>query len=106
MAENLAAQTVGVVRDAQHRSGRSGPGTVRIEAPTLPVAGSDDIDCAVVTTVRQLGLGGCAAAVADEYGEHPEIATARMVWALDVVRAVYSPLTIPAQPRGPLALGG
>jgi hypothetical protein len=28
------------------------------------------------------GAGGCAAAVAQEYGEHPEAAAARMRWAL------------------------
>jgi hypothetical protein len=28
------------------------------------------------------GVAGCAAAVAAEYGEHPDVAVARMRWAL------------------------
>ena len=28
------------------------------------------------------GVAGCAAAVAEEYGEHPDVAVARMRWAL------------------------
>jgi uncharacterized membrane protein len=31
------------------------------------------------------GATGCAAAVAAEYGEHPETAAARMRWALSLV---------------------
>jgi hypothetical protein len=30
------------------------------------------------------GVTGCAAAVAAEYGEHPDVAVARMRWALAV----------------------
>ena len=30
------------------------------------------------------GVAGCAAAVAAEYGEHPDVAVARMRWALAV----------------------
>jgi uncharacterized membrane protein len=33
------------------------------------------------------GAAGCAAAVAAEYGEHPETAVARMRWALALVDA-------------------
>jgi hypothetical protein len=33
------------------------------------------------------GAAGCAAAVAAEYGEHPETAVARMRWALSLVDA-------------------
>jgi hypothetical protein len=44
---------------------------------------------AVATTLRKLGIRGCAAAVACEYGEHPDTACARMLWALATVRASY-----------------
>ncbi len=44
---------------------------------------------AVANTLRKLGIRGCAAAVAGEYGEHPDTACARMTWALKTVRATY-----------------
>jgi hypothetical protein len=44
---------------------------------------------AVATTLRKFGIRGCAAAVAGEYGEHPDTACARMTWALATVRASY-----------------
>lgn len=44
---------------------------------------------AVATTLRKLGIRGCAAAVAGEYGEHPEIACPRMAWALATIRTSY-----------------
>ena len=44
---------------------------------------------AVASTLRRLGIRGCAAAVAGEYGEHPETACARMTWALATIRASY-----------------
>jgi hypothetical protein len=37
---------------------------------------------AVCDTMLRLGAGGCAAAVAGEYGDHPETAVPRMRWAL------------------------
>lgn len=36
---------------------------------------------AIVTVTSTLGRTGCAAQVAQEYGEHPETAAARMRWA-------------------------
>jgi hypothetical protein len=45
---------------------------------------------AVTTTVRRLGTRGCAAQVAQEFGEHPETAVGRMRWALGVVRQAYA----------------
>jgi hypothetical protein len=38
------------------------------------------------------GAGGCAAEVAAAYGEHPEIAAARMLWARAVVEHGARPL--------------
>ena len=45
---------------------------------------------AVTVTVRRLGARGCAARVAQEFGEHPETAVGRMRWALGVVRQAYA----------------
>ena len=37
---------------------------------------------------RHGGTRGCAAACAAEYGDHPEIAPARMRWAVSLARSV------------------
>jgi hypothetical protein len=39
------------------------------------------VDQAIAAAVRALGARGCAARVAQEYGEHPETAAVRMRWA-------------------------
>lgn len=44
---------------------------------------------AVAATVRQHGSRGCAALVAQEYGDHPEIAAARMRWCLAEIADTY-----------------
>lgn len=44
---------------------------------------------AVAATVRTHGTRGCAALVAQEFGDHPESAAARMRWALGLVDDVY-----------------
>jgi hypothetical protein len=60
---------------------------------------------AVAMAVRALGGRGCAELVAQEFGDHPETAVARMRWARTVVaeafggsgpRSAHAPL--PAQP--------
>ncbi|MGI5246085.1 hypothetical protein [Dactylosporangium sp. CA-139066] len=48
-----------------------------------------DIRDAVAATLRSLGVKGCAARVASEFGDHPETAVTRMAWALAQVRATY-----------------
>ena len=40
---------------------------------------------AIAATIREFGAQGCAARVAQEYGEHPEIAVLRMRWARALV---------------------
>jgi uncharacterized membrane protein len=66
--------------------------TVRAEAlfasdlqpSDLPTAAA--VAAAVHATLRNRGgATGCAAAVAAEYGDHPETAPARMRWALALV---------------------
>src|SRR5437762_7759300 len=36
---------------------------------------------AIMQTVRSLGTRGCAARVAQEFGDHPDLAVRRMCWA-------------------------
>lgn len=59
----------------------------------------DEVREAVACTLRRLGMKGCAALVADEFGEHPDTAVTRMTWALQAVRAAY-----PAGPQAPAGL--
>lgn len=46
---------------------------------------------AVVTdVVDRLGETGCAELVAQEFGEHPDCAILRMLWARDAVRLAFA----------------
>ena len=52
---------------------------------------------AIAAATRTFGDLGCAARVAQEYGEHPEIAAGRMRWARTAVARVFaSPSSDPA----------
>ena len=94
--------------------GRELPSTfeaVRAEAlfaSTLQPSGSasaDQVRRAVTTTLRRLGIHGCAAQMASEFGDHPDTATARMCWALATIRTVYpTPSMSPTPDLRPLAL--
>ena len=42
------------------------------------------------------GVRGCAGEVGAAYGEHPEIAAARMRWARRLVEAIYQPASGPS----------
>jgi hypothetical protein len=83
--------------------------TVRAEAlfaSALQSSGSpspDQVRRAVATTLRRRGVGGCAAQMAGEFGDHPDTAVARMSWALATIRTVYPVPTTPAAKRRPLA---
>jgi len=55
-------------------------------------------------TVRQLGVRGCAGRMAQEFGDHPEAAAARMRWVRQLIteRPVAPPPRLPrrgGQPR-------
>src|SRR5689334_8809060 len=89
------AQILGTKRSLP---GREMPGTfevARAEAlfvSTLQPSGSptpDQIRRAVTTTLRRLGVRGCAGRVAGEFGDHPDTAAARMSWALATINTVY-----------------
>jgi hypothetical protein len=44
---------------------------------------------AIVTAIGTYGARGCAARVAQAYGEHPDTAIARMRWALAAVASAF-----------------
>ena len=46
---------------------------------------------AVAAAVHTLGSQGCAGRVAEEFGEHPELAAARMRWALQLTAGAFEP---------------
>lgn len=58
------------------------------------------VDDAVHATILRLGTGGVAAAVAVEFGDHPDRAVARMRWARIMARrAVAQPYAARAVTR-------
>jgi len=79
-------------------------------ASNLPASGPashDEVRRAVTDTLRRLRIRGCAAAMASEFGDHPDIAVARMSWALATICTVYpepSTTAIPTSAGRPLAL--
>jgi hypothetical protein len=70
-------------------------GEIRAEAlfvSSLQPSGSptpDQVRQAVATTLWRLGVRGCAAWMAGEFGDHPDTAAARMSWALETICTVY-----------------
>ena len=50
---------------------------------------ADAIRAAVAATVDRLGETGCAARVAQEFGEHPDCAPNRMRWARTAVERAF-----------------
>jgi hypothetical protein len=64
------------------------------------------VEQAIAEAIRAFGDLGCAARVAQEYGEHPETAASRMRWARAAAgacggsRPVCAGATVPAR-RGP-----
>ena len=45
----------------------------------------------VTRVVRDLGVRGCAERVAQEFGDHPELAIVRMRWARGLVDSTFGP---------------
>ena len=52
---------------------------------------------AIATAVHAYGGRGCAQRVAQEFGDHPETAVARMRWARAVAGEVFASPPVPAQ---------
>jgi hypothetical protein len=68
----------------------------RSEAPTARA-----VVTAIVGAVRRYGIRGCAARMAQEFGDHPEAAAERMRWVRQAVAAAFpGPVREPAQPVG------
>ena len=63
----------------------------------------DQIRRAAAVTLQRLGVRGCAAQVASEFGDHPDAAVARMSWALATINTAYPAPSIPPTP-GPRSL--
>jgi hypothetical protein len=51
---------------------------------------AENIRAAVLTMVDRLGVSGCAELVAQEFGEHPDVAPGRMRWARSAVRSAFA----------------
>jgi hypothetical protein len=56
---------------------------------------------AIARAVCEFGSGGCAARVAQEFGDHPETAVARMRWARRVVEETFGATRAAAAATGP-----
>jgi hypothetical protein len=57
---------------------------------------------AIATAIGVHGVRGCAARVAQAYGEHPETALTRMCWALTTVASTFGGSRAePARARAP-----
>ena len=56
----------------------------RSDDPTLP-----EVREAIQRALHDLGIRGCAAWVAQEFGDHPETAILRMQWARAAVERAY-----------------
>ena len=52
--------------------------------------GAGQVRRAIAAAVRAYGSGGCAQRVAQEFGDHPEAAVARMRWARAVAGEVFA----------------
>jgi len=57
-----------------------------LQSSTEPSA--DQVRDAVTRTLRDLGIRGCAAHLAGEFGDHPETSAVRMSWALATISAI------------------
>ena len=51
---------------------------------------ADQVRKAVAAAMRAYGGRGCAERVAQEFGDHPETASARMRWACGVIGEVFA----------------
>jgi hypothetical protein len=68
-----------------------------------PLQGSEsptpgEVQQAIALAVREFGTGGCALRVAQEFGDHPDTAVARMRWARRVLAATLDAGTVQQLP--------
>ena len=57
--------------------------------------GAQQVQRAVAAAARRFGERGCAGQVAQEFGEHPEAAAARMRWARQAIARAFAPTASP-----------
>jgi hypothetical protein len=69
-----------------------------LQCSDAPSAGQ--VRQAIDAAVAAFGCLGCAERVAQEFGDHPEIAAARMRWAREAIRWAFADL-VPAPRRSP-----
>jgi hypothetical protein len=69
-------------------------GLQRSDEPT-----AEAVQEAISRAVRELGTRGCAARMAQEFGDHPETACDRMRWARQVVAGLHAARPAPATIR-------
>ncbi len=65
----------------------------RMDAPAPAALGE-----VIGRTVRRFGIAGCAARMAQEFGDHPEAAASRMCWIRQLVEDRFAPAA--ARPAG------
>jgi hypothetical protein len=59
---------------------------------------------AIRQAVRRFGVHGCAARMAQEFGDHPQAAVERMRWARQLVATVFARPGLRSAPLGQLAV--
>lgn len=52
--------------------------------------GGEEVREAINRAISELGVNGCSARVAEEFGDHPETAVARMRWARAVIAQTFT----------------
>jgi len=70
-----------------------------LQRSAQPTAGQ--VRRAVAGAVRAFGSRGCAARVAQEFGDHPEAAAARMRWARTVADQAFGTRRTPVRGQAP-----
>ena len=68
-------------------------GLQRSDAPTAAMAAA-----AITATVRRFGIDGCRSQMAQEFGDHPDTAAARMRWICQLTAQMPA---WPHRPAGP-----
>jgi hypothetical protein len=53
-----------------------------------------EVQRAVRSAIRALGSRGCACCVAQEFGDHPDAALARMRWAREMIELAFTTATV------------
>jgi hypothetical protein len=69
-----------------------------LQCSDVPNAGQ--VRRAIDAAVRSFGASGCAARVAQEFGDHPDTAVVRMRWARAAARSAFADL-VPTPRRSP-----